>query len=366
MKNNVCKTLMLLPLVGICACSTPSRVAQLFIYDSTDTFISSLRVDLCNRLDGYISYNVNKAERKQTTQNEQMIEALNDSRTKILVMNTVDRLASSALIEKAENKNVPIVFFNREPLPDDFAGAWAQKNCYYVGSDPSVEGTLQAKIADQIFGGKDAFSTSVYDKNKDGIVQVAILKGEQGHQDAEQRSQYCVSELKALGYSVEITTTAYCNWERSVAKETMKTLYNSSIELLFCNNDDMALGAIDYLNSGTAGKTTSSSVSSSFSSTLNSSSAEASSSISSSGSSLPFDQRYFPIIGVDDTAAGQEAIEAGYLAGTVLNNADKQATVIFDLIKHILDGADIPSYSLEEVVPNGNFYHVLGQIVRKK
>jgi hypothetical protein len=30
-----------------------------------------------------------------------------------------------------------------------------------------------------------------------------------------------------------------------------------------------------------------------------------------------------------------------------------------------LTGKDIPAYSASEVVPSGNFYHVLGQIVRK-
>jgi len=339
MKNNLRKTLMLLSLVSLCACQKGSDLAQIFIYDSTDTFIASLKGYLSKNLDGYRDYTINYAERKQTTQNEQTISALGDSRTKILLMNTVDRLASSALIEKAEKKNVPIIFFNREPLSTDFASDWASKNCYYVGSDPSVEGTLQAQIADQIFGGKDAFASSVYDKNHDGWIQVAILKGEQGHQDTEQRSRYCVSELsKTLGYSVQIVSTAYCNWERSVARETMKTFYSSSIELLFANNDDMALGAIDYLKSLPS---------------------------SSSSSSLPFDQQYFPIIGVDDTSAGQAAVEAGTLSGTVLNNAQRQASVIFDLMKHVLDGKDIPQYDASQVVPNGNFYHVLGEIIRK-
>jgi methyl-galactoside transport system substrate-binding protein len=359
MKNkNLGKTLLLLPFLALCACQSPSSIAQIFIYDSTDTFIGSLRLALERNLDGYLPYNDSHyAERKQTTQNEQTIEALNDSRTKILLMNTVDRLASSALIEKAESKNVPIIFFNREPLVSDFSGDWAQKNCFYVGGDPAVEGRLQADIANQIFGSAATYSTSGYDKNGDGIVDVAILKGEQGHQDTEQRSENCIARLRSLGYTVNIIESAYCNWERSVAKSTMKTFYNSSIELLFSNNDDMALGAIDYLKELDSA-----------SSSIAASSATSSmvSSVTSSGSELPFSQRYFPIIGVDDTKAGQAAIDAGTLAGTVLNNASKQANVIFDLIQHVLDEKAIPSYPAEEVVPSGNFYHVLGQIVRRK
>ena len=347
--KNTCKTLMLLPFLLLASCQSQDTLAQLFIYDSTDTFIGSLRVALEKNLEDYLPFSDHFAERKQTTQNEQTIDALNDSRTKILVMNTVDRLASSALIEKAQKKNVPIVFFNREPLADDFASDWASRNCYYVGSDPAVEGRFQAEIADSIFGGSSSFSskTNVYDKNHDGVVDLVILKGEQGHQDTEQRSEYCISKLTDLGYTVNILSSAYCNWERDVAKETMKTLYSQNIDLLFSNNDDMALGAIDYLKE-IEGTPTDSSL------------------LSSSAETLPFAERFFPIVGVDDTAAGQAAIDEGTLSGTVLNNASKQARVIFDLMQHALDGKAIPDYPTSEVVPSGNYYHVLGEIIRKK
>jgi methyl-galactoside transport system substrate-binding protein len=354
MKNkNLCKTLLLLPFLALASCQSSTPLVQIFIYDSTDTFISSLRFALEGNLSTYMAYDHHFAERKQTTQNEQTIEALNDSRTKILVMNTVDRLASSALIEKAEKKNVPMIFFNREPLAGDFSGDWASQNCYYVGGDPAVEGKLQAEAADQIIGGSANFKTSLYDKDHDGIIDVTILKGEQGHQDTEQRSEYCISRLRELGYTVNILSSVYCNWERSVAEEEMATLYSPSIELLFSNNDDMALGAIDYLKKKDQSASSSSVASSSISSS------------SASGTTGSFAERYFPIIGVDDTAAGQAAIEEGTLTATVLNNAYKQAGVIFDLIQHALTGKDIPAYSASEVVPSGNFYHVLGQIVRK-
>jgi len=354
--KNMCKTLFLLPFLALFSCQSPTSLAQLFIYDSTDTFIHSLQMALEKKLsNGGIAYQPYYAERKQTTQNEQTIEALSDSRTEILVMNTVDRLASSALIEKAQSKNVPIVFFNREPLAGDFSGEWASKNCYYVGSDPAVEGRLQAEIADQIFGGKTAFASSVYDKNHDGVVDVALLKGERGHQDAEQRSEFCISKLRDLGYTVNILASAYCNWEKNVAEETMKSLYSPKIELLFSNNDDMALGAINYLRQDLPAP-----------SSISGESSVASSSDSSSGDDLSFAERFFPIIGVDDTETGQAAINEGTLAGTVLNNAGKQANVIDDLIEHILNGTAIPDYPANEVVPSENFYHVLGEIVRKK
>jgi hypothetical protein len=54
------------------------------------------------------------------------------------------------------------------------------------------------------FGGPSSWSTSPYNKNKDAYVDVAIIKGEQGHQDSELRSTNCVNHLKELGYQVNV------------------------------------------------------------------------------------------------------------------------------------------------------------------
>jgi methyl-galactoside transport system substrate-binding protein len=338
-----CKSLLLLPFLCLSACQSASQKAEIFIYDSTDAFIQSLQNYLIEDLEDYIAYHINYAERKQTTQNDQFLTAISESSTKILLMNMVDRLASSALIEKAETKKIPIIFMNREPLVSDFSSLWAQADCYYVGGDPANQGSLQADIANELFGGSLTFKGSVFDKNKDGIVQITILKGEEGHQDSEQRSRYCISRLEELGYSVSIQNAAYCNWERSLARKNMATLYSESTELLFANNDEMALGAIEYLQNDLLKNTSS----------------------SSSALNLPFYQRYFPIIGVDATDAGQAAIKAGTLYGTVLNNAIKQASVIVDLSKHLLENKAIPTYGGEDLSVSGNFYHVAGEKITK-
>lgn len=349
MNKKLCKRLLFLPFICLSACQSTDSKAEIFIYDSTDAFIKSLQSHIVKGLEGYIDYHINYAERKQMTQNDQFIQALDNSSTKIILMNMVDRLASSALIEKAETKKMPLIFMNREPLTEDFS-SWAKSNCFYVGSDPANQGILQAEIANDLFGGPSSFRNGIYDKNKDGQIQITILKGEQGHQDCEQRSRYCVSHLEELGYAVQIQNAAYCKWERSLARENMSTLYNDGIELLFANNDEMALGAVEYLEYDLGKKEGSSSISSSLDSTSN---------------ALPFYQRFFPIIGVDATDDGQAAIKAGTLYGTVLNDATKQALVIVDLMKFLLDGKKLPSYEGDDVSVSGNFYHVTGEKVTK-
>ncbi|MCH3909577.1 MAG: galactose ABC transporter substrate-binding protein [Bacilli bacterium] len=348
MKKN--KALLLFGALCLASCSTSAETVQIFIYDSADPFIASLKESLFSKLEGHYSYQTYMAERKQTTQNQQIIDAIDDKSTKIMVVNTVDRLASSAIIEKAESVSpkVPVIFMNREPLESDLQPAddeWVWSNCYYVGSDPAYEGQLQAEMADELFGGASNWSTSKYNKNGDDKVQVVVIKGEQGHQDTELRSKNCVEKLRELGYNVEIVATENCNWERDLAKKAMANLYSDSIELLFSNNDEMALGAIDYLNSYANEETNSS----------------ASSSVDSS---LPFDERFFPIFGVDATSDGRAAVRSGYMDGTVLNDASTQASIISGLIDHFLKGGDLPSGS-DKIIKEQNYYHVIGTKITK-
>ena len=336
------KGALFLPFLCLAACANSSPLVQIFIYDSTDTFISSLTSLLEQDLNGVYENKISYAERKQATQNAQILDAIGESRTKVLVVNTVDRLASSAIVEKAESLSpkLPVIFMNREPLksvltPDN--DEWVRQNCCYVGSDPAVEGQLQADIANDLFGGPSLWASSPYNKNKDAYVDVAIIKGEQGYQDSELRSTNCVSHLKELGYQVNVLETDYANWERSVAESLMETFYQPAIELLFCNNDDMALGAIDYLSSGKA---------------------------TASKESGTFAERYCPIIGVDATQKGKEAVENGTMTGTVLNDAATQAQVLSDLISHAVSGTSMPTYS-SSVVVDDNYYHVRGKTVTK-
>jgi methyl-galactoside transport system substrate-binding protein len=364
MKNNLAKTLSILSFLCLSSCGSSAKAVEIFIYDSQDTFIGSLNTYLQADLNrGSISFDsVYYAERKQTTQNEQVIEALGKDGVKLLILNMVDRLAASALIEKAESKNVPIIFINREPLASDLSTTWSSQNCVWVGSDPAVEGQLQAEIASEFFGGADGFKNSIYDKNKDGKIQVVVLKGEQGHQDAEQRSRYCISDLKDKGFDVDILSTAYCNWETATAREAMKSLYSDKIELLFSNNDDMALGAIQFLQQDLNAP---SNESTSSSSSLSSSSLNESSDSSSPTPEIPFAQRYFPIIGVDDTAKGQAAIQDGTLTGTVLNDAKKQSNLIYALTRKYLLNQSLFYLAPTEYKVENNFYYVIGRKITK-
>lgn len=328
--------LALLPFVASCADGGEAKRVGIYIYDSRDTFMASIASSLSEKLSGiehYFSY----AEREQYDQTMALIEAIEDDSVGALVLNMVDRMASSAIIEKARLYDKPIVFVNRKPLDEDLSprsndeyASWVEENCFYVGTEPRYEGLLQAQIA-HIYLEEHPEA----DKNGDGVIQVGILKGELGHQDTEERTLYCVEGLRERGYQVETVFSSYCNWERDTAKDAMASLTNlSEVELLFSNNDDMALGAIDYL-------------------------------LESGGETDDFAATYFPIVGVDATEPGQQAIRDGYLFGTVINNASLQAEVVGRIIRNKILGEPLRLDNIYELETVGNFYYVRGQILLK-
>jgi methyl-galactoside transport system substrate-binding protein len=304
----------------LCSCQEGKNRVSVFIYTYDDTFISSLVSNLRTLMnDSNIDATYYYANRSQAKQNEQITNEIENNNNKLLVVNSVDRLADSSIIDKAKLYDLPVIFFNREPLDKDLEEG---SKYYYVGSNPKSEGLLQAKMAKDLFGSPYSLN-SLYDKNGDGKIQTVLLKGEQGHQDMENRSKYCIQGLENSGYKVDLLTTSYCNWSRSLGAEKMEKIYDSygdQIELIFSNNDDMALGAIDYLLSKNIFSSTATDVS----------------------------EQPIQIIGVDATSVARTAISSHLMYGTVKNDAKKQAETISELTNLIienksLDGVDFTS-----------------------
>lgn len=308
MKNKQLSFLMSFALL-LTSCSSSSNDALIFVYDENDTFISSfdtaLQIELTKRDYSFQTY---YAGNSQIKQNESLVEAVDKMDPKMMFINPVDRLSSGAIIDKVSTKDIPVVFFNRQPLDQDMIrGRKNNDKIFYVGTDPNFEGESQAKMVENLFGASSSLD-SLYDKNGDGIIQTVLIKGEIGHQDSEKRSKAAMEALKNDGYQIETLYSTYCNWSRSLAKENSKEImqkYGKDIELILCNNDDMALGVIDYLLSDE-------------------------NTFEWEGESLPF-----PIFGVDGTNVGLEYVRKGFLSGTVKNEAHRQAEACIRIVEEI-------------------------------
>ena len=240
------------------------------------------------------------SQNAQPTQNDQ-VDAFLSKKAKVIAINPVDRTAAAAIIDKAKARSTPVVFFNREPLPEDMK-KWDK--VYYVGAKAEQSGSMQGEIVVDYFK-----ANPKADKNGDGVIQYIMLKGEPGHQDAELRTEYSIKAITAAGMKVEKLAEDTAYWDRPKAVEKMKAFwakFGDRIEVVLCNNDDMALGAIEALRQEGF-----------------------------------FDgTKYLPVVGVDATAPALQALEQGTLLGTVLNDAKNQGKATFDIAFALATGAD--------------------------
>lgn len=258
-----------------------------------DTFLTEMRNHMKTKGDELgvkIDFTDSKAD--QTTQNNN-IDLYLTKGYEALAVNMQERSAADIVLGKAKADNIPVVFFNTEPFAEAMT---LYDKVYYVGAKAEESGTIQGTAL-------AAYWTAhpEADKNGDGKIQYVMLTGEPGHQDAELRTEYSIKYLTDNGYEVECLAQDTAMWDRVKAQDKMATFlaaHSEKIEAVFANNDDMALGAIEALKAqgyfGESGK-------------------------------------YVPVLGVDATAVGKDAIREGTMLATSLNDAKNQAYATVEL-----------------------------------
>lgn len=243
----------------------------------------------------------------QRTQNE-VVEEMIDAGCDILCVNLVDRTAPSEIIRMARQSDIPVIFFNREPVKEDLL-QW--EKLYYVGCDATESGKMQGEIAADYIK-----EHGEVDKNRDGKIQYVLLEGEAGHQDAISRTDYSVKTLMESGVKLEKLSYQFADWNRGQAENRMSQLidrYGDSIELVLSNNDEMALGAIEAYKKA--------------------------------GYSLESYPIVFGIDGLDDAL---DAVKEGIMQGTVYNDKEDQAGKIARLAVDLYLGNDLAEDNLYE------------------
>lgn len=322
------------------------QVAALY-YTYQDTYIGTVRGFLNLELEeAGIEYRDYDANNNQVTQKEQIKMAL-EGGADLLVVNLVNASSisdSMEIIQMARQKDVNVIFFNRMVAPEGEEQEVLESydRCAYVGTDASMAGHIQGlQIGEYLLANYDSI-----DLNKDGVIQYAMFKGQERNIEATYRTQYSVEDANLtlqqegkpsleyfdaankLKYQVDKDGT----WSAEAGREYMfQNLleYNETkgnmIELLICNNDSMAVGAIEALNQ--AGYNL------------------------GEGESITI-----PVFGVDATAEAVELIEQGKMTGTVKQDGNKMAEVIIHLTKNVMQGkelmADMKEYEVSGQIPN--------------
>jgi len=301
-----------------------SEDVSVFYYTYSDTYISSVRGEMNKLLkESGLEYHNYDANSNQTTQTEQIDTAIAKG-TKLLLVNIVDTGSDDAaktIVEKAKGANIPLIFFNRSVSREIVE---SYDKCVFVGTDYEMAGHMQGEL----IGNYLIENFDKVDLNGDGKISYCLFKGQQGNAEAEARTKYAVEDANkilaaagkpklsfydsknASGYLVDQDG----NWSNAAANNYMKTILsaysenkNNMVELIIANNDEMALGAISALNEAGYNK---------------------------DGGKI------IPVFGVDASDAARAKVDAGFMAGTVKQDAYGMAESIVKISKNYLDGAE--------------------------
>ena len=286
-------------------------------YTQDDPFINGLTDELKVQLKAMenkqrrIIVSTKSGNDDQQEQNEK-VEEMIDAGCDVLCINLVDRTAPSRIVRMARNEDIPVIFFNREPVREDLM-QW--EKLYYVGCDAEQSGIMQGEIAAEYIN-----SHPEVDKNEDGKIQYVLLEGEAGHQDAISRTEYSVKTLMKNDVILEKLSYQLADWNRGQAENRMNRLisqYGKEIELVISNNDEMALGAVEAYRT------------------------------------VGYAREDWPVIfGIDGLEDALKAVKAGEMQGSILNDRVDQAKEMAKMAVKLFEGEDFEQENLKE----GRYY----------
>ncbi|MBR6752607.1 MAG: galactose ABC transporter substrate-binding protein [Clostridia bacterium] len=207
-----------------------------------------------------------------------------------VIVNLADPAGGQALVDILSAAGIPFLFYNIPPSEETYEAVVKESGAFFVGTLPREAGDMQGEILADLW----TADAAKIDKNGDGVVQFVEFMGVANNPEAIARTQYSEETARLLGVPMEmVTEVIVADWDNGKANEAMLATWQAhpEIELVFANNDDMALGVIGALNQ--SGYNTGN---------------EGDPSIA--------------VIGVDATDAGVEAIKAGKMTATVKQDGD--------------------------------------------
>ena len=265
------------------------------IYKFDDAFMTTYRNALQEILKGK-GYQVTVVDgnNDQAKQNEQINTFITQG-VDALIINPVMTSAADTIIATVKAAGIPTVLINREPTADQMA---AYDKLVYVGCDAAQSGTFQGELILETPNGGDI--------NGDGKISYIMVQGDPENIDAQLRTEYSVKALTDAGKEVEQLNLTRGDWMRERGQEIVANdlaQFGNQVEVVFCNNDDMAIGALQ--------------------------------SIQAAGRKVNED---IYLVGVDALDAALNEVSNGNMTGTVLNDAVGQATAAVEQMEALLGG----------------------------
>lgn len=323
MKKIIALALVLALALSLAACGSSGGDAKTYkvgvaIYQYNDNFMTLYRQEI----EAYfktletdnVKYEITMVDgaNDMGTQTNQ-IDTFITQKMDVIICNLVQTSSAEVIIDKVVAAGIPLVLINREPLAYDadgntldeaYEGILNNDSVCYVGADARQSGTFQGEIVAEL--------DNHGDMNGDGVVKYVMVQGDPENIDAQYRTEYSIKALDDAGITNECLVSNVGNWDQNKGQEiTAAALaqYGDEVDVVFCNNDAMALGA------ATA--------------------------IESAGRKVGED---ILLLGVDALDEAVERIGNGTMTGTVLNDHVGQSHTAVDVAVKLLNGESIDNY----------------------
>jgi methyl-galactoside transport system substrate-binding protein len=279
------------------------------IYQFADNFMTLFRGELENYLveQGFSKDNITIVDgaNDQATQTNQIQNFITQG-VDVLIINPVNSSSAETITDMVVEAGIPLVYINREPDASE-EQRWADNNwdVTYVGCDARQSGTYQGEmIAD--------LGLDTVDMNGNGKIDYIMIEGDPENVDAQYRTEYSIKALEDAGLEVNCLDDQVGMWDQATAQQLVANSLSQNgndIEVVFCNNDAMALGALQAIES--AGRTVGEDI---------------------------------YLVGVDALSEALEDVLAGTMTGTVFNDHFSQSHSAADAAINYLSGAGNEHY----------------------
>ncbi len=283
------------------------------IYQYNDNFMTLYRQEIENYFKTLetdtVKYEVTMVDGKNDMgEQTNQIDTFITQKMDVIICNLVQTSSAEVIIDKVVAAGIPLVLINREPLGDNgdesYPGIIDNPTVCYVGADARQSGTYQGEIVLAL--------PNKGDINGDGVVSYVMVVGDPENPDAQYRTEYSIKALTDAGVQVKELVKNVGNWDQTKGQEIVAaalTQYGDQIEVVFCNNDGMALGAA--------------------------------AAIEAAGRKVGED---IYLLGVDALDECQEMVQKGTMTGTVLNDHIGQSHKAVDVAIQALNGEPIDNY----------------------
>ena len=310
--------LMMLSVLSFASAEAKTYKVGVSIYQYTDNFMTLYR----NEIEAYfktletddMKFEITMADGKNDmAEQSNQVDNFITQGMDVIILNLVQTSSADALIDKIVAAEIPLVLINREPLAYDaegntideaYAGILDNAQVCYVGADARQSGSFQGRMIAEL--------PDHGDLNGDGKISYIMIEGDPENIDAQYRTVFSIKYLTDAGYEVECLDDQVGNWDQTKGQELCANAlskYGDKIEVVFCNNDGMAMGA------ATAIETAQRKV----------------------GENIY-------LVGVDALPEAIDLIKAGDMTGTVLNDHIGQSHAAVDVAVKLLKGEEIQNY----------------------